>query len=82
MSDNSDEFESHFDTAQFTDEEAVASVYASGAGIVASAAFRRIGPPNAFALALATKGGVRQGPFVLTSRVAAELRKALVDSGF
>ena len=76
------DFERLFPIAQFSDLEAGASMYGSGAGIVASAACRRTGPPNSFALAFATKGGVRLGPFVLTPRVAAEIRKALVDSDF
>jgi hypothetical protein len=90
MSDpNLDEFERLFPIAQFLDQDVLASVRplevgvgAMGQGIVASAQCRRFGPPNAFALAFATRGGDRIGPFLLTPRVAAEIRKALVDSGF
>ncbi len=76
------EFERLFPIAQFSDAEAVAPLRDSDDGIVASVACRRITPPNSFDLALATRGGVRLGPFLLTPTVAAEIRKALVDSGF
>ena len=90
MSDpNQPEFERFFDVAAFSDQEAVQSTFplqsaggAMGQGVIASVQCRRFGPPNALALAFATRGGDRIGPFLLTPRVAAEIRKALADSGF
>lgn len=90
MSDASSEFERQHAVAGFSDQDLFASAGgpasgkdAAGLGTVVSAQWRTLGPPNpAFALAFATRGGGRVGPFLLTPRVAAEIRKALVDSGF
>lgn len=86
---NQDEFDRLFPTAAFSDQEALASISPEklgagvmGQGVVASVQCRRFGPPQALALAFATRGGDRVGPFLLTPRVAAEIRKALVDLGF
>lgn len=89
MSDqNLDEFERLFPVAQFSDQDVLNSVNALSSaaggmapGIIASVQCRPISPPNTFALAFATRGGDRVGPFLLTPRVAAEIRKVLVDSG-
>ncbi len=89
MDEPADEFARLFPTAQFSDQDVLASTRmlehgagAMGPGIIVSAQVRRFGPPNSAALAFATRGGDRIGPFLLTPRVAAEIRKALVDSGF
>lgn len=72
-----DEFEKHFAAAQFSDQEAANSI--AQQGVIVSAACRRGGPPNAFYLALATDKGKRLGPFVISPRTAAEIRKVLLD---
>jgi hypothetical protein len=89
MSDAASEFERLFSVARFSDQDFLQSTDATqvaggvmGRGIIASVQCRRFGPPTGFALAFATMGGDRRGPFLLTPRVAAEIRKALVDSGF
>jgi hypothetical protein len=90
MSDAPDvEFTRLFPTAHFSNQELLRSTKpleggaaAAGQGVVVSAQWRRYGPPNALAVAFATRGGDRLGPFLLTPRVAAELRQALVDAGF
>lgn len=88
MSDpNLDDFGRLFPIAAFSDHDALISAQGTpseppGGGVVASMACRRITPPNTFALAFATRNGDRKGPFVLTPRVAAEIRKTLVELGF
>lgn len=91
MPDASDaEFTRLFPTAHFSDQELLQSTKplegggmdALGRGVVVSTQWRRFGPPNAFALSFATRGGDRLGPFLLTPKVAAELRQALFDAGF
>jgi hypothetical protein len=84
------EFTRLFPTAHFSDQELLQSTKplqgsgagATGQGVVASAQWRRFGPPSAFALSFATRRGERLGPFLLTPRVATELRQALVAAGF
>jgi hypothetical protein len=90
MSDpNVDEFERLLPIAQFSDRAVLQSAQppetvggAWAPGIMASVQCRLISPQSSFALAFATRDGTRVGPFLLTPRVAAEIRKALADSGF
>lgn len=86
---NADEFERLFHHATFSDQEVLAS---TGAGtsvvggmtpkIIVSVQCRRFGPPNALALAFATRDGHRVGPFLLTPKVAGEIRRVLQEAGF
>lgn len=84
---NATEFDRLFPKAQFADADVLRSAQDApgegfGRGVCASVAVRRITPPNTVALAFATRAGDRVGPFLLTPRVAAEIRKALADLGF
>ncbi len=72
-------FSENFEVAKFSDQEAAAVALTK---LAVSATCRQLGPPKCFALALSTASKERIGPFVLSQRVAAEIRRVLTEQGF